>query len=144
AQREAPGLFVLADTDDPASFERTVPLREPEFAIRSDSFLVPRLARQAAGGEPVTVDPDGTVLITGGTGTLGGLLARHLVDRYKVRHLLLLSRQGPDAPGAAALREELAAADCQVDIVACDVGDRAALATALAGVDPDHPLTGVI
>ncbi|KAK1182739.1 type I polyketide synthase [Streptomyces sp. NBS 14/10] len=144
AQREDPGLFVLADTDDPASFQRTVPLREPEFAIRSGSFLVPRLARQAAGGEPVTVDPDGTVLITGGTGTLGGLLARHLVDRYKVRHLLLLSRQGPDAPGAAALREELAAADCQVDIVACDVGDRTALAAVLAGVDPDHPLTGVI
>ncbi|MEU5024069.1 type I polyketide synthase [Streptomyces milbemycinicus] len=144
AQREDPGLFVLADTDDPASFERTVPLREPEFAVRSGSVLVPRLARQAAGGEPVTVDPDGTVLITGGTGTLGGLLARHLVDRYKVRHLLLVSRQGPDAPGTAALREELAAADCQVDIVACDVGDRAALAAVLAGIDPDHPLTGVV
>ena len=57
---------------------------------------------------PRALDPDGTVLITGGTGALGGLLARHLVAEHGVRHLLLLSRRGP-TPGAAELVAELAA-----------------------------------
>ena len=53
---------------------------------------------------PDGADPDGTVLITGGTGMLGGVFAEHLITRYGVRHLLLVSRSGPDAPGAAELR----------------------------------------
>ena len=87
---------------------------------------------------PARLDPNGTVLITGGTGTLGGLLARHLVAEHGIKHLVLLSRQGPDAPGAA----ELQALDADVRIVACDAADRDALAAVLAGLSA--PLTGVV
>ncbi|MEV4342818.1 polyketide synthase dehydratase domain-containing protein, partial [Streptomyces sp. NPDC049590] len=41
---------------------------------------------------PVALDAAGTVLITGGTGTLGGHVARHLVAERGVRHLVLVSR----------------------------------------------------
>ncbi|PJT49941.1 polyketide synthase, partial [Streptomyces albidoflavus] len=86
----------------------------------------------------------GTVLITGGTGTLGALVARHLVTRHGVRHLLLTSRRGPGAPGAAALREELAALGAEAKIVACDVADREQLAGVLDAVPAEHPLTAVV
>ncbi|WP_031522762.1 type I polyketide synthase [Streptomyces sp. NRRL F-5123] len=92
---------------------------------------------------PRQPDPDGTVLVTGGTGTLGGLVARHLAARG-ARHFLLLSRSGPAAPGAEELRTALAGLGAAADIVACDVGDRADLARALAAVPPAHPLTSVV
>ncbi|GFJ85365.1 type I polyketide synthase [Phytohabitans houttuyneae] len=82
---------------------------------------------------PRAWDPDGTVLITGGTGGLGAELARHLVTKRGAKRLLLLSRRGPEAPGAAALRDELVALGASVEVAACDVADRAALAQAVAG-----------
>ncbi|MDX3229721.1 SDR family NAD(P)-dependent oxidoreductase [Streptomyces sp. ME19-01-6] len=90
------------------------------------------------------LDPAGTVLLTGGTGTLGGLIAEHLVRAHGVRHLLLLSRRGPDAPGAAELTDRLASLGAEVRLVAADAGDAAAVREAVAGVDPAHPLTGVV
>ncbi|MEU5274754.1 SDR family NAD(P)-dependent oxidoreductase, partial [Streptomyces hygroscopicus] len=93
---------------------------------------------------PAAVDPNGTVLITGGTGTLGALVAEHLVRAWNVRHLLLVSRRGPDAPGAQDLATRLTARGARVRIVAADVTDAAAVADLVAGVDPRHPLTGVI
>ncbi|MEU4240826.1 SDR family NAD(P)-dependent oxidoreductase [Actinoplanes sp. NPDC026619] len=86
----------------------------------------------------------GTVLITGGTGRLGGLLARHLVHRYGVDSLLLASRRGPDAPDAAALVAELSGAGARVEVVAGDAGERSAVAAMLSRVPPDRPLTGVV
>jgi acyl carrier protein len=88
--------------------------------------------------------PGGTVLITGGTGTLGGLVARHLVQTHAVRRLILASRQGPAAPGAGELAAELVAAGAYVDVVALDVSDRAAVFALVQGIGVAHPLTGVI
>jgi polyketide synthase 12 len=93
---------------------------------------------------PAAVDPDGTVLITGGTGTLGGVVAEHLVRTWHIRHLVLASRRGPDAPGAADLAARLGDLGARVRIVAVDVTDGAAVAELVAGIDAEHPLTGVI
>ncbi|WP_189939301.1 SDR family NAD(P)-dependent oxidoreductase, partial [Streptomyces sulfonofaciens] len=93
---------------------------------------------------PVPLDADGTVLITGGTGTLGGLVARRLVTRHGVRHLLLTSRQGAGSASAVALRDELVALGAEVTVAACDAADRAALADLLASVPAEHPLTAVV
>ncbi|MEU1017184.1 SDR family NAD(P)-dependent oxidoreductase [Streptomyces sp. NPDC005898] len=93
---------------------------------------------------PRRPDPARTVLITGGTGTLGGMLARHLVTERGARHLLLLGRRGPDAPGAAELAAELRAAGAEVSVVACDVADRQRLAEVLAALPAEHPLGTVV
>lgn len=84
------------------------------------------------------------MLITGGTGGLGALLARHLVAQHGVRHLLLVSRSGLQAPGARDLEAELSALGASVSVVACDVSDRAQVAALLDAVPDEHPLTGVI
>ncbi|WP_229076722.1 type I polyketide synthase [Actinoplanes sp. DH11] len=93
---------------------------------------------------PPALDPDGTVLITGGTGTLGGLVARHLVAAHGVRHLLLLSRSGPAAGGSADLIDELRAGGADATVRACDIADREALAAALAAIPGEYPLTAVV
>ncbi|MEU7755022.1 type I polyketide synthase [Micromonospora sp. NPDC049171] len=141
AQTEHPGRFVLLDVDhdDPVS-PPALPTTEQQFAVRDGQLLVPRLVR--ATGTPGAA-PDwaaGTVLLTGATGTLGRILARHLVTRHGARDLLLLSRRGETAPGAAELRDELTAAGARVTFAACDVTDRAALAAVLAV----HPVRAVV
>ncbi|MCQ8836515.1 SDR family NAD(P)-dependent oxidoreductase, partial [Streptomyces malaysiensis] len=93
---------------------------------------------------PVAPAPEGTVLITGGTGSLGALMARHLVENHGVRHLLLVGRQGPGAQGADALVADLTASGAHVTLAACDISDRDALSRLLAAVPTEHPLTAVI
>ncbi|MEU1792079.1 SDR family NAD(P)-dependent oxidoreductase [Streptomyces sparsogenes] len=93
---------------------------------------------------PVPLDPEGTVLITGGTGALAAVTARHLVARHGVRRLVLAGRRGPKAPGAAELAAELTGLGAEVDVVACDTSDRDALAGLLAAVPARHPLTAVV
>ncbi|MFF4523080.1 SDR family NAD(P)-dependent oxidoreductase [Streptomyces bluensis] len=93
---------------------------------------------------PPGFDPHGTVLITGGTGVLGRLLARHLVTRHGVRRLLLAGRRGASADGAAELAEELAAHGARVSFAACDLADRATVARLLRDVPDTHPLTAVV
>ncbi|KAB1109214.1 SDR family NAD(P)-dependent oxidoreductase [Micromonospora aurantiaca] len=89
-------------------------------------------------------DPDGTVLLTGGTGTLGRLVARRLVETHGVRRLLLVSRRGERAPGAAEAVDELRALGAEATVVAADVSDRDDLAGVLAAVPDRHPLTAVV
>ncbi|MEU0812671.1 type I polyketide synthase, partial [Streptomyces sp. NPDC005970] len=83
-------------------------------------------------------------LITGGTGGLGGVLARHLVEDRGARHLVLTSRRGAAAPGAEELRAELSALGAEVSVVACDVSDRDAVVGVLASIPAEHPLTAVV
>jgi short-subunit dehydrogenase/acyl carrier protein len=119
-----------------------------QVAVRGGVVLTPRLSRLDPAGLVgdgfAGLDPAGTVLITGGTGVLGGLTARHLVSRYGVRRLLLVSRQGMAAEGAQVLCEQLTAAGAQVWVRACDGADRVGLAAVLAGVDRRYPLTAVV
>ncbi|MEU5429763.1 SDR family NAD(P)-dependent oxidoreductase [Streptomyces olivoreticuli] len=93
---------------------------------------------------PPAVDPDGTVLITGGTGVLGRAVAEHLVRVWGVRHLLLAGRRGAEAPGSSELIEKLGQSGADVSIVAADVSDPESVAELLAGVDTAHPLTGIV
>ncbi|WP_172381468.1 type I polyketide synthase [Streptomyces sp. MNP-20] len=160
AQAEHPDRIVLLDLDldlDPGSGDGTGPVLdtvlgavlatgEPQIAVRGGAFSAPRLVRQPAQGAEgeALFTPGGTVLVTGGTGALGGLAARHLVTRYGVRHLLLASRRGAEAEGAAELVAGLAELGATVSVVACDVSDRDQVKALLTGVPDEHPLTGVV
>ncbi|MFG2631030.1 type I polyketide synthase [Streptomyces sp. NPDC048473] len=152
ALRENPGRFALIDVDGhPDSWSALPALLAasvPEAAVRRGTAYVPKLVPLAkAAPKPRKrrpLDPEGTVLVTGGTGSLGKLVARHLVTAHGVRHLLLAGRRGPDAPGARELVAELHEAGAQVSVHACDVADRTALAALLDAVPAAHPLTGVV
>ncbi|MGY3518265.1 type I polyketide synthase [Micromonospora sp. PTRAS2] len=117
---------------------------EDQVAVDGATILVRRLVR-APGGTPAADEPDhrGTTLVTGGTGALGAEVARWLAARG-AEHLLLVSRRGADAPGAADLVRELTGAGTRVTVAACDVADRAALAKLLTEVPADAPLTAVV
>ncbi|MFJ4923936.1 SDR family NAD(P)-dependent oxidoreductase [Streptomyces sp. NPDC088725] len=150
AQTENPGSFGLVDlgSDDSVTvLPRVLGVDEPQLVIRDGGIRAGRLARTAVAeveAGPVW-DAGGTVLITGGTGGLGGVLARHLVGERGVRRLVLTSRRGAGAPGADELVAELSGLGAEVSVVACDVSDRAAVAGVLAGVEKSgHPLTAVV
>ncbi|MFI6154527.1 type I polyketide synthase [Kitasatospora sp. NPDC051170] len=163
AQSEQPDRFQLVDLDDDPASAAALPAALatglPQLALRAGTVLRPVLqpvparaaaadaatAAAAADAEAGTVLDltGGTVLITGGTGGLGALLARHLVERYGVRRLLLVSRRGADAPGAEELAAELAAHGAEAAFAAADTGDRAALARVLAEPPADRPLRAV-
>ncbi|MFB8005187.1 SDR family NAD(P)-dependent oxidoreductase [Nocardia sp. NPDC056000] len=93
---------------------------------------------------PAPFDPDGTVLVTGGTGTLGGLVARHLVTAHGARHLVLTSRSGSAAAGAPELAAELEGLGATVTVHACDAADRGAMSAVLEAIPAGHPLTAVV
>ncbi|HET6705074.1 type I polyketide synthase, partial [Amycolatopsis sp.] len=139
AQAEHPDRIVLLDTDGELSLAAVLASGEPQLAVRGTTLHVPRLARATRIADaPAAFGPDGTVLVSG-AGSLGTLVARHLVTQHGVRKLVLASRRGPDAAGAAELVAELT--DAEVSVVACDVADRDQVAALVADL-PD--LTGVV
>ncbi|MFE5399641.1 SDR family NAD(P)-dependent oxidoreductase, partial [Streptomyces sp. NPDC056568] len=164
AQTEQPGRFTLVDIDGTQASLRALPgllaTEAGQLALRDGRATVPRIVPVAdpaprtgggtaadgpgGGGPSVTLDPEGTVLITGGTGALAAETARHLVERHKVRHLLLVGRRGPDAPGVDRLVAELTGSGAEVAVRACDVTDRDALRRLLGELPDAHPLTCVV
>ncbi|MER6154414.1 SDR family NAD(P)-dependent oxidoreductase [Streptomyces sp. NPDC001868] len=164
AQLENPGSVLLIDhlpdatTPLPLAVAQALAAGEPQLALRAAEIRVPRLGRLSPAGQatgtPATGTPaadsrstpepapppapvwptTGTVFITGATGTLGRLVARHLVTRHGVRDLLLAARRGGDAPGMEELLAELAGLGATVRAEACDITDRAALAALLETV----------
>jgi malonyl CoA-acyl carrier protein transacylase len=150
ARSEYPGRFALLDTDGADASTETFAAAlalgggEPQLALREGKLLAPRLTRaplEETAPEPI--DPQRTVLITGGSGALGALVARHLVESHDARHMLLVSRRGEEAPAAAELRAELESLGAELRIAACDVADRGELQALLASIPGEHPLGAV-
>jgi acyl transferase domain-containing protein/acyl carrier protein len=159
AQSEYPDRFVLLDVDGEESSWKALPMtvsaalhsNEPQLAIRSGRAFAPRLAplAQPPDGAPVerdaaVVDAGATVLITGGTGALGALVARHVVTRHGVRSVVLTSRRGREAPGAAELEAELGELGAEVRIVACDMAERDQVEGLIASIGDEFPLRVVV
>ncbi|MGH3699982.1 MAG: type I polyketide synthase, partial [Pseudonocardiaceae bacterium] len=154
AQSEEPDRIVLLDVDVniegnelSTAMAAVMACDEPQMVVRDGVVWVPRLTRAITRKNSVAdsaVRTHGTVLITGGTGALGGVLARHLVAQHGVRRLVLVSRRGPDAPEAGAVVADLTELGAQVRVVGCDVADQRALTQVLAGISAAYPLTGVI
>jgi acyl transferase domain-containing protein/short-subunit dehydrogenase/acyl carrier protein len=173
AQAEHPGRFTLVDIDEQESSLGALPaviaVDEPQMAVREGEVFAPRLVR-AGRAEPVRAEDgerkspkaegrDGRggceghtqafhslsrVLITGGTGGLGALIARHLVVEHGVRDLLLVSRRGPLAVGAEELVSELSELGALVRIAACDMTDRGQVKELLSGISAGEPVSAVV
>ncbi|MFJ6141943.1 beta-ketoacyl reductase, partial [Kitasatospora sp. NPDC092286] len=140
AQAEHPERFVLVDVDELGAGGLTAALgsAESQLVVRDGVVLVPRLVRASA-GVPAPVSA-GRVLVTGASGTLGGLVARRLVVEHGVRELVLLSRRP-----AEDLAAELRALGAEVLVVAGDVADRATVAEAVGeGVSAVFHVAGVV
>ncbi|MDQ2583543.1 type I polyketide synthase [Saccharothrix yanglingensis] len=142
AQVENPGRIVLVEGDaTPRQLAAVSAANESSVRISGDAVSAPRLARAVPGAAAEPVDwRAGTVLVSGGTGALGRLVAAHLVRRHGVRRLLLVSRRGAKAPGAAELVAGLTDLGAEVKVVATDLADRAKARRLLAR----HPVTAVV
>ncbi|WP_064455270.1 type I polyketide synthase [Streptomyces hygroscopicus] len=144
------GLVDLPQAPDERALTRLVAVlagaeEEDQVAIRATGLLVRRLVRAPLAATPAVRSwrPSGTTLVTGGTGALGAHVARWLAGQG-AEHLVLTSRRGLQAPGAAELRAELTELGAQVTIAACDVADRAQVEALLADIPAAHPLTAVV
>src|SRR5262249_20719181 len=149
AQSENPDRLILVDLDTTTNagppLAAALATGETDMAIRGDVVLTPRLGRVSGEPEqPAAWDPSGTVLITGGSGTLAGVLARHLVTERGVRHLLLAGRRGMNAPGMPELRAELEDLGAMVTVAACDVAQRQAVTELSLLIPAEHPLIAVV
>ena len=139
---EHPDRIMLLDLDEPApavlaaALATALATGEPQLAVRDGAAYAPRLVRLPAGGDTAgAFDPDGTVLITGASGVLGGLVARHLAT-VTARAGCCWSAAAARLPGAGDLRSALAGLGAEATFAACDVADRDALAATLPRCRP--------
>ncbi|BCJ69235.1 hypothetical protein Prubr_62560 [Polymorphospora rubra] len=146
AQSEHPDRIALADFDRDLTGPDLALLAAAgdQLAVRADAVRVPRLVRAAVAAAPVPSLGVGTMVVTGGTGALGAVVARHLVSVWSVRSLVLVSRQGPEAPGARDLVDELAGLGAEVRVVARDVTDRAQVHGLVGDITASGRLAGVV
>ncbi|MFE9688129.1 beta-ketoacyl reductase, partial [Streptomyces sp. NPDC006285] len=160
ALAENPGRFALVDLDvnsdasvDVDAAVAAVVAGESEVAVRDGAVLVPRLTRLSDGAETSasgtadsvpSFDGPGAVLITGGTGGLGAVVARYLVAERGVRDVVLTSRRGPDAPGAVELARDLRELGAVVEVLACDMADRDAVRGLVGSLVADRGLLAVV
>ncbi|WP_234328534.1 KR domain-containing protein, partial [Streptomyces sp. NRRL F-5555] len=130
-QNEHPGRVVLVDGEPGAELSvlvsGAVVSGEGQVAVRDGVWWVPRLVRAGveagsgvvagseagagsgsgadagsdAGSGSGSVFGSGVVLVSGGTGGLGAVVARHLVVGHGVRDVLLVSRRGVGGSGVA-------------------------------------------
>src|SRR6185437_16046161 len=112
---------------------------EVALALRDGALHAERIVAAEEAPAPSPLDPDGTVLITGGAGKIGLFLARHLALEHGARHLILVSRGTGGLEAAEDLAAELADDGCEVRLRPCDVADRAGLAPLIAEIPPEHP-----
>jgi acyl transferase domain-containing protein/acyl carrier protein len=149
AMAEHPGEFAIADVRDsePGTWRlvaAALDAGEQECVVRDGAVFLPRLGTVS---DAQATSPDltnGTVLITGGTGGLGALVATHLVEGHGVRDLLLVSRRGSSAPGVSELVTRLESQGATVAVSACDIADREAVAVLLAAIPASRPLIAVV
>jgi acyl transferase domain-containing protein/acyl carrier protein len=136
---------VIQDTSSAIGHDGREPSELPESGTGAAGIDMDTYAEDGVVGIGLRADGQpGTVLITGGTGALGSLLARHLVERHRVRSLVLASRQGPGAQGAGRLEAELVELGAQVSVIACDVANPEQLAEAIDSVPLEYPLSAVV
>ncbi|MFF9703510.1 SDR family NAD(P)-dependent oxidoreductase [Streptomyces griseofuscus] len=149
AQTENPGHIRVIDVDDAAVAEpdpTVAALRrsEAQLAVRAGRLLRPYLWPHAPVLGTFPDCGEGTVVITGGTGTIGRALARHLVTRKSVRSVALLSRSGRQARGITAVISDLERLGASVRVFEADVTDAECLRTVLAELRAERPLAGVV
>ncbi|WP_461001000.1 type I polyketide synthase, partial [Streptomonospora sediminis] len=134
-----PRLSRLAEPGHPGSAPADSGPAGAESATGSDP-AAPEAPRPGPTGL-AALDRNGTVLVTGSPAGLAGPVARHLLTEHGVARILLVSRRGGDAPGAAELSAELGD---RLAFAACDAADRAALAEVIDAIPEHRPLTGVV
>jgi acyl transferase domain-containing protein/acyl carrier protein len=119
---------------------------EPELALREAGALAPRMkvVNPSKGAGALSFDPNGTVLITGGTGDLGRLIAAHLVAVHGVRRLVLTSRRGAQSQEIVSFVEDLQRQGAVVCVAACDAANRSELESVIRAIPLEHPLAGVV
>ncbi|MEU4312483.1 type I polyketide synthase [Nocardia sp. NPDC024068] len=148
AQSENPGRIVLVDSDTAEVtgdlVSAVLATGESQLAVRAGSLLVPRLTRLGTGEDTALTFGAGAVLITGGTGGLGALVARHLATAHGVRDLVLVSRRGERGEGVGELVTELTGLGARPRVVACDIADRDAVRAMLGELAGGPPLTGIV
>jgi pimaricinolide synthase PimS1 len=152
AQAEHPGRFALVDLDHSEASSDQLPAallaagREPQLAIREGRILVPRLVRAGGTGESeaASLDPEGTVLVSGCADGLGALVATHLAEEHGARNLLLACASEDELPAVVELAAGLEEQGCAVRTDVCDPASREQLRALLDSVPPEHPLTSVV